>query len=178
MKYNVAGIELQLIQGDIAAQEDIEAVVNAANAKLKIGGGVAGAIHRAAGPELEEACRELAPIQVGEAVITSAFELPNQYVIHTLGPIYGQDKPEAELLARCYQNSLHLGEECQLKSIAFPAISTGAFGYPIKEAAEISLNTIKEIAGELKKIRLIRFVLYSSRDFNEYKKAAEKILKK
>jgi O-acetyl-ADP-ribose deacetylase (regulator of RNase III) len=127
---------------------------------------------------LEEACRELAPIQVGEAVITSAFELPNQYVIHTLGPIYGQDKPEAELLARCYQNSLHLGEECQLKSIAFPAISTGAFGYPIKEAAEISLNTIKEIAGELKKIRLIRFVLYSSRDFNEYKKAAEKILKK
>lgn len=175
MKYNVAEIELQLIQGDIAAQEDIEAVVNAANAQLRIGGGVAGAIHRKAGPELEEACRDLAPIQVGEAVITSAFKLPNKYVIHTLGPVYGQDKPEAELLARCYQNSLHLGEECQLKSIAFPAISTGAFGYPIKEAAEISLNTIKEIAGELNKIKLIRFVLYDNRDLEVYAAAAEKI---
>jgi O-acetyl-ADP-ribose deacetylase (regulator of RNase III) len=175
MKYNVAGIELQLIQGDIAAQEDIEAVVNAANAQLKIGGGVAGAIHRAAGPKLEEACRDLAPIQVGEAVITSAFKLPNKYVIHTLGPVYGQDKPEAELLARCYKNSLHLGEECQLKSVAFPAISTGAFGYPIKEAAEISLKTVNDIAGDLKKIKLIRFVLYSSSDLEVYSAAAAEI---
>ncbi|PTX17435.1 O-acetyl-ADP-ribose deacetylase (regulator of RNase III), contains Macro domain [Halanaerobium congolense] len=175
MKYNVAGIELQLIEGDIAAQPDIEAVVNAANAQLKTGGGVAGAIHRAAGPKLEEACRDLAPIQVGEAVITSAFKLPNKYVVHTLGPVYGQDKPEAELLARCYKNSLHLVEECQLKSVAFPAISTGVFGYPIKEAAEISLKTVKETAEELKKIKLIRFVLYSRSDFKVYSAVAEKI---
>src|SRR6056297_4124834 len=177
MKFKIAKLELQLIKGNIAAQTDIEAVVNAANAQLKTGGGVAGAIHRAAGPELEEACRDLAPIQVGEAVITSAFKLPNQYVIHTLGPVYGEDKPEAELLARCYQNSLHLVEECQLKSVAFPAISTGAFAYPIKEAAQISLKTIKKMAADLKKIKLIRFVLYSSKDLEVYKNEAEKILK-
>ncbi|MGM0499500.1 MAG: macro domain-containing protein [Bacillota bacterium] len=177
MKFKIAKLELQLIKGDIAAQADIEAVVNAANAQLKTGGGVAGAIHRAAGPKLEEACRDLAPIQVGEAVITSAFNLPNKYVIHTLGPVYGQDKPEADLLAMCYQNSLHLVEECQLKSVAFPAISTGAFAYPIKEAAEVSLKTIKELAADLKKIKLIRFVLYTSKDLNVYKKIAKKIFK-
>lgn len=177
MKLKVAELELQLIKGDIAAQVDIEAVVNAANAQLKSGGGVAGAIHQAAGSELEEACRDLAPIQVGEAVITSAFNLPNQYVVHTLGPVFGEDKPEAKLLARCYKNSLHLVEECQLKSVAFPAISTGIFGYPIKKAAEISLQTIKEEAADLEKIKLIRFVLYSTKDLEVYKNKAEKIFK-
>jgi len=132
----IANLELELTQGDIAAQNDVEAVVNAANAELKIGGGVAGALHRKAGPELEKACRPLAPISPGEAVLTKAFKLPNQYVIHTLGPVYGRDKPEAELLEKCYQNSLELAEKNNIKSIAFPAISTGAFGYPIKKAAK------------------------------------------
>lgn len=178
MNFQLAGIDLELIQGDIAAQKDIEAVVNAANSELKIGGGVAGAIHRAAGPELEKACRPLAPIKVGEAVITKAFKLPNQYVIHTLGPVYGRDKPEAALLQKCYQNSLKLAEENRIKSIAFPAISTGAFGYPIKDAADISLQTVKETAAALENIKIIRFVLYSKNDLNVYQNQAKKILKK
>ena len=178
MKFQISELELQLTQGDIAAQNDIEAVVNAANAELRIGGGVAGAIHRGAGPELEKACRDLAPLNPGEAVITAAYNLPNQYVIHTLGPVYGRDKPEAELLANCYQNSLKLAEESKIKSIAFPAISTGAFAYPIKEAAEISLKMIKETAADLKKINIIRFVLYSSQDLEVYKNQAEKIINK
>ncbi|MFP4372084.1 MAG: macro domain-containing protein [Halanaerobium sp.] len=175
MKLQIADLELELTQGDIVAQNDIEAVVNAANAELKIGGGVAGAIHRKAGPELEKACRPLAPISPGEAVLTKAFRLPNQYVIHTLGPVYGRDKPEAELLEKCYQNSLELAENNDIKSVAFPAISTGAFGYPIQEAAEISLKTIKRMAAELENIEVIRFVLYSSRDLNVYQDQAQKI---
>ena len=178
MKFKLADLDLELTQGDIAAQNDIESVVNAANAELRIGGGVAGAIHRGAGPELEKACRSLAPIKPGEAVITKAFELPNQYVIHTLGPVYGRDKPEAALLEKCYNNSLKLAEEYEIKSIAFPAISTGAFGYPIKEAAEISLITINKIAPDLENIVLIRFVLYSSRDLEVYQNQAQKIFTK
>lgn len=174
MKFQLADLELELIKGDIASQNDIEAVVNAANAELRIGGGVAGAIHRAAGPELEKACRPLAPINPGEAVITKAFELPNQYVIHTLGLVYGRDKPEAALLEKCYQNSLKLAEESGIKSIAFPAISTGAFGYPVKKAAEVSLISINKIAADLENVELIRFVLYSSRDLKVYQKQAQK----
>ena len=175
MRFRIANFDLELTQGDIAAQNDVEVVVNAANAELRIGGGVAGAIHRKAGPELEKACRPLAPIEPGEAVITKAFNLPNQYVIHTLGPVYGRNKPEVELLASCYQNSLDLAEEYEIKKIAFPAISTGAFGYPLKEAAKISLQTIKETAVELKTLELIRFVLYSSRDLKTYQNQAQKI---
>jgi len=175
MNFQINGIKLKMVQGDIAAQTDIEAVVNAANAELKTGGGVAGALHRGAGPELEKACRPLAPISPGDAVITRAFELPNQYVIHTLGPVYGRDKPEAELLEKCYQNSLKLAEENKIKSIAFPAISTGAFAYPIREAAEVSLKTIKQIAAELKNIEVIRFVLFSSRDLKVYQELSQKI---
>jgi O-acetyl-ADP-ribose deacetylase (regulator of RNase III) len=175
LKLQIADLELELSQGDIAAQKDVEAVVNAANAELKIGGGVAGALHRKAGPELEKACRPLAPISPGEAVLTRAFKLPNQYVIHTLGPVYGRDKPEAELLEKCYQNSLQLAEDNNIKSIAFPAISTGAFGYPLREATEISLKTIKRMAAELENIKVIRFVLYSSRDLKVYQEQAQKI---
>lgn len=177
MIFQIEGVRLELVQGDIAAQKDMEAVVNAANAQLRIGGGVAGAIHRAAGPELEKACRALAPIKPGEAVITEAFKLPNQYVIHTLGPVYGRDKPEAALLERCYQNSLKLAEEYRIKSIAFPAISTGAFGYPIKEAADTSLITINKLISDLENLEIIRFVLYSSSDLQVYQNQAQKIFK-
>lgn len=159
-KVTLENLTLELKRGDIASQKDIRAVVNAANAQLKIGGGVAGAIHRAAGKGLEEETRPLAPIQPGEAVITGGHNLPNEYVIHCLGPVYGRDKPEDQLLANCYKNALELAEENGIESIAFPSISTGAFGYPMKEAARIAFETIKEKAGELSNVKLIRFVLY------------------
>lgn len=123
-----------------------------------------GAIHRAAGPGLEEESRLLAPIKPGEAVITGGHDLPNRYVIHCLGPVYGMDKPEAELLANCYRNALRLAEENKIDSIAFPAISTGVFGYPMTEAAEVAFKMIKEVIPELKSVKTIRSVLYSEKD--------------
>ncbi|MFP4067177.1 MAG: macro domain-containing protein, partial [Spirochaetaceae bacterium] len=124
------GVTVECVLGDIVRQPDVDAVVNAANAQLQIGGGVAGAVHRAAGPELAAECRPYAPIRPGEAVITGAGRLPNRHVIHVLGPVYGMDKPEDKLLADCYRNALRRAEENRLSSVAFPAISTGAFGYP------------------------------------------------
>jgi O-acetyl-ADP-ribose deacetylase len=153
-------VDLELVVGDIARQEGFDAVVNAANAELRPGGGVAGALHRAAGPGLEEECRPLAPIEPGEAVITSGHDLPNPWVIHCLGPVYGRDEPADELLASCYREALRLAEEKGLRSIAFPAISTGAFGYPAEEAARIALGTVLHEAAGLDSVGRIRFVLY------------------
>lgn len=164
MKKAFHNVTIETLQGDIANQPDIDAVVNAANAWLKPGGGVAGAIHRGAGPELEKECRQYAPIEPGEAVITKGYNLPNNYVVHCLGPVYGQDKPEARLLADCYRNALKIGEEKEIQSVAFPAISAGAFGYPVNEACRIALETVAKITPSLKSIRLVRFVLYSSSD--------------
>jgi len=166
MEIKIGGVTIECVQGDIAAQAGITAVVNAANAQLRRGGGVAGAIHRAAGPGLEEECRPLAPIKPGQAVITGGHNLPNSRVIHCLGPIYGLDKPEAEILANCYRSALRLAEDCQVDSIAFPAISTGIFGYPIEEAAEVAFRTILDTAPLLKSVRRIRFVLFSKSDFD------------
>ena len=162
MKNMFSGVTVECVTGDIATQVDIKAVVNAANAQLRTGGGVAGALHRAAGPGLEKECRPLAPIKPGEAVITGGHNLPNNYVIHCLGPVYGVDRPEAELLANCYRNALLLADNNKVESVAFPSISTGAFGYPMKEATEVAFRTIKEIMPDLKKIRLIRFVLHGT----------------
>ncbi len=173
-----SNVKFELIQGDITSQKDIEAVVNAANAELRTGGGVAGAIHRAAGPELEKECRPLAPIKPGEAVITRGHNLGNDYVIHTLGPVYGMDKPEAKLLADCYKNSLKIAEENNIASVAFPAISTGAFDYPIKEAAGVSFETIKKEMQKLKTVKLIRFVLYSNSDYEVYRQKIAEIFDK
>ena len=164
MKEIVSGIVIECIRGNIAAQKDITAVVNAANAQLKRGGGVAGAIHRAAGPALEEECQSLAPIKPGEAVITGGHKLPNRYVIHCLGPVYGVDEPASEILARCYSNALRLAEQNKIDSIGFPAISTGSFGYPIEEAAEVALKTIMNISPNLKYTKRIRLVLYNKED--------------
>ncbi len=164
MQVKLNGKVLQLTRGDIVEQQDIDAIVNAANAELRAGGGVAGAIHAAAGPELYQACIPLAPIIPGDAVITPAFNLPNKHVIHTLGPIYGINKPSDYLLARCYEHSLRLADENGLKSIAFPAISTGIFGYPIRDAAEVALSTIKRFLPNTKHIELVRFVLFSEND--------------
>lgn len=169
------GITVECIQGDIADQPDADAVVNAANAELRIGGGVAGALHRAAGPGLEEECREHAPIRPGEAVITGAHDLPNRYVIHCLGPVHGRDEPSDRLLASCYREALELAEENDVRSIAFPAISTGAFGYPFESAARVALGTIfGELAG-LSAVETVRFVLYSESDRDRFAEILEEM---
>ncbi|SEJ05415.1 O-acetyl-ADP-ribose deacetylase (regulator of RNase III), contains Macro domain [Cyclobacterium xiamenense] len=156
--------QIELVVGDITQQADADIIVNAANAQLESGGGVAGAIHRAAGPDLAEACRPLAPIRPGKAVISPAFRLPNSYVIHCLGPVYGRDEPSDTLLANCYRNALLLADKQQVKSIAFPAISTGIFGFPKEKAAEIALRTIKSSIPSLQTIRTIRMVLFDQAD--------------
>lgn len=155
-----SGVRLDLVAGDITRQDDFDAVVNAANAQLRTGGGVAGAIHRAAGPGLAEEARPLAPIEPGEAVITSGHDLPNPHVIHCLGPVYGRDEPSDELLASCYEQALRLAEENGLTSVAFPALSTGAFGYPMDDAARVALRTVLDAMGRLESVDRIRFVLY------------------
>lgn len=160
MKLGSGNFSLEAVQGDITRQPDMDAVVNAANAQLLPGGGVAGAVHRAAGPELAEACRPLAPIRPGQAVITPAFNLSNRYVIHCLGPVYGQDKPAAELLASCYREALRLADDYQLESVAFPALSAGAFGYPLEAALAIAAQTIAACArggGHVARVRMVVF---------------------
>ncbi|WP_324721281.1 macro domain-containing protein [Salinimicrobium sp. HB62] len=176
MKKEISGVTIELRQGDIANQADCEAVVNAANGQLETGGGVAGAIHRAAGPGLAKEARPLGPIKPGEAVITGAHGLPNKYVIHCLGPVYGKDKPEEKLLANCYSNALQLAEKKKVTSIAFPAISTGIFGYPVEEAAKIAFTTIIERISSLKSISNVVFVLYSIQDLEVHERILEQIM--
>jgi len=178
VKREVNGVTLECVQGDITSQDDVAAVVNAANAELRTGGGVAGAIHRTAGPGLERESRPLAPISPGEAVITGAHGLPNRHVIHVLGPVYGRDHPEAELLANCYRNALALAGENGLDSVVFPAISTGVFGYPVEEAAEVAIQTVVEEFAKLDSVRLIRFVLFSERDLDAHEKVLRKLTEK
>ena len=173
MKVTVDEVTIEVVTGDIAAQKDMLAVVNAANAQLRSGGGVSGALHRAAGPGLEEECRPLAPIKPGQAVITGAHNLPNSYVIHCLGPVYGVDKPEGQLLATCYRNALLLAEEYKITSLAFPSISTGAFGYPLEEAAIIAFRTVRDDAPALKAVTLIRFVLHGNEALTRHEQVLE-----
>ncbi|SMG45858.1 O-acetyl-ADP-ribose deacetylase (regulator of RNase III), contains Macro domain [Marivirga sericea] len=161
-------VKLEVVKGDITQQKDISAIVNAANAELQIGSGVAGAIHTAAGEGLAEECRSLAPIKTGEAVITDAYSLPNEYIIHVLGPIYGFNQPEVKFLGHCYEHALALAEKHNIESIAFPAISTGAFGYPFEEATEIALKTVQNFLSKARSLKLIRFVLFSDEDFKHY----------
>ncbi len=168
MKGNV---NIECTKGDITQQSDLDAVVNAANAELRTGGGVAGAIHRAAGPELEEACRPMAPIKPGEAVMSPGFGLPNKKIIHCLGPVYNIDKPSDQLLANCYWNALNLAEEARLASLGFPAISTGAFGFPLEEAAEVAADAIHSVISDLLHVTLIRMVLFSDSDLQVFRKA-------
>ncbi len=172
----IADVIVEIVQGNIVQQPDITAIVNAANAYLAPGGGVAGAIHRAAGPGLYEECKPLAPIRTGECVITGGHQLPNRYVIHCLGPVYGQDKPEPKLLAECYQNALRLAEENAVDSIAFPAISAGIFGYPLQDAAQVALKTIMQTAPILKSVKRIRFVLFDQHAYKSFKRVLEDLL--
>ncbi|MDZ7851165.1 MAG: macro domain-containing protein [Halomonas sp.] len=168
---------IECVKGDIAQQADIDAVVNAANAELRIGGGVAGALHRAAGPGLAEECRPLAPIRPGQAVISGAHELPNDRVIHCLGPVYGIDEPAEELLAACYRNALELAEREGIRSIAFPAISAGAFGYPPDEAAQVALSTVMQTLPECPSIEKVRFVLFDADSLGLHQRTLESLEK-
>ncbi len=173
VKTNNATVEL--VQGNIVNQPDIAAIVNAANAFLAPGGGVSGAIHRAAGPGLYEECKPLAPIRAGECVITGGHGLPNRFVIHCLGPVYGQDKPEAKLLADCYRNALQLADKNGVDSIAFPAISAGIFGYPLEDAARVALKTVLEMAGKLHYVKRIRFVLFDKNAYLVFERVLREI---
>jgi O-acetyl-ADP-ribose deacetylase (regulator of RNase III) len=168
------GVYLEVTKGNIIQQEDMEAIVNAANAFLRNGGGVAGIIHKFAGPELEKEATKSGPIKPGEAVITKAYNLPNKYVIHVLGPVYDRDIPHDELLARAYKNALKLCEENEIESVAFPAISTGAFGYPPEEAAPIAIGTLFNELQHLQSLKTIRMVNYSENDFILHKDALER----
>jgi len=164
MPMRIANATLECVRGDITAQPDLDAVVNAANAQLRPGGGVAGAIHRAAGPDLAAECKPLSPIRPGDAVLTGGHALPNDYVIHCLGPVYGVDTPSDRLLAACYRNALAVADERGIASIGFPALSTGAFGYPADEAAEVALGTVTEALPALERVQLVRFVLFKEDD--------------
>ncbi|KAA8982985.1 MULTISPECIES: macro domain-containing protein [Gammaproteobacteria] len=176
MGFQANGIEVEVVQGDITDQSDMDAIVNAANAELRMGGGVAGAIHRAAGSELDEETRPLAPINTGEAVMTSAPNLPNRYIIHCLGPVHGVDDPASTLLASCYQRALELAEDAGLESVAFPAISTGAFGFPMEQAAEVASRTILARSGSLQSVRRLRWVLFSEEDRILHEEVFESVL--
>lgn len=172
-RQTVGNIVVELTTGDIADQPDVDAVVNAANAQLEIGGGVAGAIHRAAGPGLADECRPLAPIAPGECVLTGGHALPNPHVVHCLGPVYGRDEPSDGLLADCYRRALLLADEAGVTSIAFPAISTGAFGYPTDQAAAVAMATVVEMEPELDSVRLVRFVLFHPDDLESHRRALD-----
>jgi O-acetyl-ADP-ribose deacetylase (regulator of RNase III) len=159
---------IEASHGDIT-HERVDAIVNAANQTLLGGGGVDGAIHRAAGPELRETCRSLGGCPTGQSRITPGFRLPARFVIHTVGPVWrGGDHGEADLLRSCYQSALALAEAEQLTSIAFPCISTGAYGYPPEEAAEIAIASVRDGMRDSDSIRLVRFVCFSNGDLLTY----------
>lgn len=176
VRHPVGAATLELVRGDITDQPDLDAVVNAANAQLTTGGGVAGAIHRAAGRQLTRACRPLAPVGVGEVVATDAFALPNRRILHALGPVYGRDEPAAELLARCYRGALDLAAAEGLTSVGFPAISTGVFGYPLRAAAEVALPTVVAALTAHPELRLVRFVLFDDHDLDVHVEVAAALL--
>ncbi len=181
-KFQIGKATVRLVKGDITSMET-DAIVNAANHSLMGGGGVDGAIHRKGGPQILEECKKIratqwpAGLPTGKAVITSAGNLKAKHVIHTVGPVWhGGNKGEAELLAQAYLNSLQTVADNGLKTVAFPSISTGAYGYPIKDASRIALKTVKQFLEREDKLSEIIFVLFSELDFKVYTDAAKETL--
>jgi O-acetyl-ADP-ribose deacetylase (regulator of RNase III) len=165
--------KIDILLGDITKLE-VGAIVNAANTSLLGGGGVDGAIHRAAGPKLLEECRALGGCRPGDAKITRGYNLPARFIIHTVGPIWsGGGRGEAEILANCYRHSLEVAIENQIQTIAFPAISCGAYRYPISQAARIALETTRQLLATAEKIDKVIFVLAMDEIFVAYKKLLE-----
>ncbi|BDF32314.1 macro domain-containing protein [Lachnospiraceae bacterium] len=162
---------IHVIKGDITRLTDVDAIVNAANSSLLGGGGVDGAVHRAAGPGLLEECRALHGCPAGEARVTGGYRLPGRYIIHTVGPVWrGGEKKEAEVLAACYRNSLEAAARKRVTSIAFPAISTGIYGYPKKEAATVAIHTVRSYLEEHPgRIEKVVFVLFDDESLQIYK---------
>lgn len=166
-------VEVKL--GDIT-REEVDAIVNAANESLLGGGGVDGAIHRAAGPELKEECRKLNGCPTGQAKITGGYRLPARYVIHTVGPVWsGGEEGEPELLASCYRNSLALAEQHGLQTIAFPAISTGVYGYPLEPAARIAVREVQRHLDEGGNLERIVFVCFDEQNRAAYEAALHEL---
>ncbi len=166
-KKNTEG-RIEVLLADITTLE-VDAIVNAANESLLGGGGVDGAIHRAAGPGLLEECRKLNGCLTGQAKLTKGYHLPAHYVIHTVGPIYHSSQPcKAELLANCYRNSMQIAHENGFRTVAFPSISTGVYGYPLNEAVPIAVCEIKKALREYPEIDRVIFACFDSRTFHTY----------
>jgi O-acetyl-ADP-ribose deacetylase (regulator of RNase III) len=160
---------VEIFHGDITTLS-VEAIVNAANSSLLGGGGVDGAIHRAAGPGLLQECKSLDGCSAGEAKITSGYNLPAKFVIHTVGPVWkGGDNNEDELLASCYKNCLRIAENMKLRSLAFPNISTGIYGFPKKRAASIAIREVKDFFSQERKIEKIIFAIFDAENLKIYK---------
>ena len=165
--------QIEAKQGDIT-QEEVDAIVNAANTTLLGGGGVDGAIHRVAGPELRAECATLGGCPTGEARLTRGYRLPARYVIHTVGPVWsGGAKGEPDLLRRCYVNALGLADQHGIRRLAFPSISTGAYGYPVSQAAWTAIETVREYAKGETEVELVRFVCFSADDLAVYRELLE-----
>ena len=176
VKFGKATVEL--LEGDITDQ-DTDAIVNAANRSLLGGGGVDGAIHRAAGPQLLAECRTLGGCETGDAKITKGYNLKAGHVIHTVGPVYySAGKKAPDLLASCYRRSLEVASQNRLKSVSFPSISTGAYGYPLNEAAPIALKTIMDYLQAHPDVELVRFVLFGQEAYQAYEKALKDLAKR
>lgn len=175
MKATINKSILELVEGDITLQ-DTEAIVNAANSGLRGGGGVDGAIHRAGGRQIMEECRKIGGCPTGSAVITTGGSLKARHVLHAVGPVYsGGKRGEAELLSSAYLSSLKLAAEKGIKSIAFPSLSTGAYGYPAEEASRIALKTVIDYLKEHTEIKLVRFVLFGASAYRTYEAALNEI---
>lgn len=164
---------IEVIRGDITRQH-VDAIVNAANASLMGGGGVDGAIHRVAGPELLAACREIGGCPPGQARFTPGFRLPARYVIHTVGPVWrGGAQGEDEILANCYRNSTRLASSRNLVSIAFPSISTGAYGFPVARASRIAVRELRQAVERDERLQTVRVVCFGDDTFRAYERAME-----
>ena len=174
MQKRINGSTIELVRGNIVEQA-VDAIVNAANTSLLGGGGVDGAIHRAAGPELLAECRTLGGCPTGEARITGGYRLSARHVIHTVGPVYSGQPRDAELLTSAYRSSLLLASQHDLRSLAFPSISTGAYGYPLDEAAQIAIRTVVDYLRQHGGIELVRFVLWDQRAYDAFQKALTQV---